>query len=289
MPVETVISVWRSLKVLAGDSVKIHLTGGEPFLYWDHLCRILEEAQKKNLGQIDMIETNGFWATGEGLVRERLRALDKFNVHRLKISTDPFHQEYVGVEIVRLLARVASEVLGPGRVLVRWQKYLDTPVLMVGLSVSQRNDAYVSAVRDYPCRFTGRAGSRLAELVASTAIEELTSLDCKADFLGAKGVHIDPYGNVFRGTGSGIIIGNVNRMPLEDIWRQCHPTNNGFFNTLFNHGPHGLLEQAESFGYKRLNVYASKCHLCTSIRQFLFETGHEQGIVGPADYYIETR
>ena len=58
MPVEMAISAWRSLKELAGDSAKIHITGGEPFLYWDLLVEILREAKQNKLTPADMIETN---------------------------------------------------------------------------------------------------------------------------------------------------------------------------------------------------------------------------------------
>ena len=34
MPVEMALAAWRSLRTLAGDAAKVHLTGGEPFLYW---------------------------------------------------------------------------------------------------------------------------------------------------------------------------------------------------------------------------------------------------------------
>jgi hypothetical protein len=288
MPIDTAITAWKSLRVLAGDIAKIHITGGEPFLYWEHLCRILKEAQKENLGEVDMLETNGFWATSEKLVSERLKILDGLGVRRLKISTDPFHQEYVDMEPVLLLAKIATEMLGPERVLVRWQKYLNEPVAMKTFSPAERKQAYVSAMRDYPCRFTGRAGGRLAELVAAAPIEEIASLNCKTDFLGAKGVHIDPYGNIFSGTCSGIIIGNVNQTPLEQIWRQFQPEQNEFLNTLFDHGPHGLLEQAENLGFKKARLYASKCHLCTSIRQFLFAKGIEQKTTSPTDCHIKT-
>ena len=50
MPVETAISVWQSLKRLVGDNAKIHITGGEPFLYWERLCEILREIKKQKLG-----------------------------------------------------------------------------------------------------------------------------------------------------------------------------------------------------------------------------------------------
>jgi len=339
MPVDTAISAWRSLKILAGDNAKIHITGGEPFLFWDHLEEILDQAQKQNLGKVDLIETNGFWATSEKIVRQRLKRLDELGMNRFKVSTDPFHQQYVDIEPVRRLAMIAEEILGSERLLVRWQKYLDNPVDMKSLSQAELEQQYINAIKDYPCRFTGRAGGKLAELVASSKLVSRASrpriagkmpatrlggslkaagfgdgqpsrnhpqalafpegrlpaeaatrpkiVNCKSNFLGAKGVHIDPFGNVFSGTCSGIIVGNVNQMSLEDIWKQFNPTQNELIDTLFNSGPFGLLAKADELGYKRAECYADKCHLCTSIRQFFFKNGLEKSVIGPADCYAD--
>jgi MoaA/NifB/PqqE/SkfB family radical SAM enzyme len=302
MPVETAIGAWRSLKALAGDSAKVHITGGEAFLYWDHLQKVLEAARSEKLGKVDLIETNGFWATSEKIARERLGRLDELGMSRFKVSTDPFHQQYVDIELVRRLAEVASDVLGPDRVLVRWRKYLDDPTEMKDLPVAERGEQYLKAVNDYPCRFTGRAAGKLAGLVARKKPEDAAGGSlipikdnrdeaatrfetCQADFLGAKGVHIDPFGNVFSGTCSGIIFGNVNRTPLEEIWRQFDPAKEKFIGTLFTSGPSGLLAEAEKHGYQRLKAYADKCHLCTSIRQFLIENDLGKPVVGPAECY----
>ena len=285
MPVETAISAWRSLEILAGAGAKVHITGGEPFAYWDHLQEVLQAAMNEKLGKVDMIETNGFWATSEKIATQRLKRLDELGMDRLKISTDPFHQEYVDTEPVRRLAQIASDILGSGRVLVRWRKYLDNPTEMKSFSPAEREQMYLRAMKDYPCRFTGRAAGRLAELVASKPAEALIALSCKTDFLGAKGVHIDPFGNVFSGTCSGIIFGNVNRTPLEEIWKQFGPTRNALIDKLFNSGPFGLLPDAEQRGYKRAKFYAGKCHLCTSIRQFFFDNGLHSPEIGPAECY----
>jgi hypothetical protein len=285
MSVDTAISAWQSLKILAGDSAKIHITGGEPFLYWDRLQEILEQAQKQNLSKVDLIETNGFWATSEKIVRQWLNRLDELGMDRFKISTDPFHQEYVDIEPVRRLAGLAEEILGSQRVLVRWQKYLDNPIDMKNLSPAGLEQKYLNAIKDYPCRFTGRAGGKLAELVASKSIESLVALNCKSDFLAAKGVHIDPFGVIFSGTCSGIIVGNINQTPLEDIWKQFDPQRGGLISTLFKKGPYGLLAEAEKLGYIKAEFYAGKCHLCTSVRQFLLEHGLDESIIGPAECY----
>ncbi|MFC1603415.1 radical SAM protein [Planctomycetota bacterium] len=285
MPIDTAISAWQSLKILAGDNAKIHITGGEPFLYWDHLEEILDQAQKQNLGKVDLIETNGFWATDKKIVRQRLKRLDELGMNRFKVSTDPFHQQYVDIEPVRRLAGMAEEILGSQRVLVRWQKYLDNPTDMKSLSPVELEQQYLNAIKDYPCRFTGRAAGKLAGLAASKSIESLAAMNCKSAFLGAKGVHIDPFGNVFSSTCSGIIVGNVNQTPLEDIWKQFDPRSSGLISTLFNKGPSGLLIEAERKGYEKMESYAGKCHLCTSIRQFLLGNNLENSIIGPAECY----
>ncbi len=285
MPAEMFISAWQSLKSLAGDSAKIHITGGEPFLYWEHLEELLALAGKEKLGPIESIETNGFWAINDKIIRQRLKVLDEPGVWRLRITCDPFHQEYVDIEPVRRLARTAVDMLGEERVLVRWRQYLDEPVKMKGLSTTELERQYIMSLQNHPCRFTGRAAGRLGELMASKSIEQLACENCKSAFLGAKGVHIDPFGNVFSGTCSGIVLGNINDSSLEDIWTRFHPKNEEIIDTLFKAGPAGLLDKAVEPGYKQAEVYADKCHLCTLVRQFLFDKGSGKSVLGPKQCY----
>jgi organic radical activating enzyme len=314
MPVDMAINAWQSLKELAGNSAKIHITGGEPFLYWDRLVEILQEAKRQNLGPVDMIETNGFWAadpatarrlrtscghsgtyaeTSEKIAVERLKLLDDLGMRRLKISCDPFHQEYVDIGPVKRLADIAGELLGAKRVLVRWEKYLDSPIKMKNINAAERNKRYVETLKDYPCRFTGRAAVKLAGLVAKETIEQIAQSNCKEAFLGAKGVHIDPYGNVFSGTCSGIIIGNVAQTPLAEIWQKWQPSNDKVIETLFHFGPAKLLDEAVKLGYKPVERYAEKparqwagkCHLCANVRQFFFDKGLYKSTIGPAECY----
>ncbi len=285
MPVETCLAAWRSLKNLAGDGAKVHLTGGEPFLYWDHLVEILAEGKRQKLGPVDLVETNGFWATEETLVRDRLRILLDLDAHRLKISADPFHQQYVDICPVRLLAVVAKELFGSDRVLVRWQEYLAGKGAGWQRQAELADGECATTYHEHPFRFAGRAADGLGNLLASKPAESFADSNCLGDFLGAKGVHVDPYGNVFSGTCSGIILDNINDHPLEEIWRQFDPRAEGLIGTLCRKGPYGLRERAEPLGYCRLDAYADKCHLCTHIRQFFFENGIEKGIIGPSDCY----
>ena len=285
MEIETAINAWQGLKSLAGDAAKIHISGGEAFLFWDRMIEILEQGKKEKLGPVDLVETNGFWAVSEKIIRQRLKALDEFGVRRLKISCDPFHQEYVDIEEVRRLASLAVELLGQDRVQVRWQKYLDNPIEMKGITIAERDQKYISAMQEYPCRFSGRAAGRLAELVATKSIEDIAAMNCRSTFLGAKGVHVDPFGNVFSGTCSGIIVGNINEVRLDRIWQQFVPEQNKLIKALFDNGPIGLLEDAVKLGFKKADTYAGKCHLCSSIRQFYFDKGIDKSTIGPEQCY----
>jgi hypothetical protein len=279
MPVDMAIGIWQSLKVLAGPAAKVHLTGGEPFLDWDHLVEVLKVCHQGRLGPVDAIETNGFWATEEDLVRERVRCLDELGVERLKISCDPFHQEFIPIEQVRRLTSIAREILGPAKVQVRWEQYLNLD------SMDGSMEAFLRSMKERPCRFTGRAAGDLAQAMASRTPEDLRSLDCSQSFLGAKGIHVDPLGNVFSGTCSGIIIGNVAQRPLDQIWRSFDPRQNPAVRTLVESGPCGLLDRALPHGYVPLPAYADRCHLCTHVREFLFDRALESALIGPAECY----
>jgi hypothetical protein len=206
-------------------------------------------------------------------------------MRRFKISVDPFHLEYVDIEVVKRLAKIAEDILGTDRLLIRWQKYLDESVKMTGIAKEKLNENYLSAIADYPIRFTGRAAGRLGELAATKTVEDISIENCTNAFLGSKGVHIDAFGNVFSGTCSGIIIGNINDMPLDEIYKRFDPSKREFIRTFFEKGPAGLLSEAVETGYKPKDLYAGKCHLCTDIRAFLLNMNESPEIIGPQSCY----
>jgi MoaA/NifB/PqqE/SkfB family radical SAM enzyme len=283
MSVETALKAWISLIALAGDHASIHITGGEPFLYWDRLVEILQTAKKEKLPNLDLIETNGGWAKDETDAKQKLKLLDQLGINKLKISCDPFHLEFVDVETVKNLLVWATEILGPDRVQVRWEKYLS-----VQNENAEQKQAFIQATKDYPCRFTGRAAGKLAQLVLSRSLDDISALNCKKSFLGAKGVHVDPFGNVFSGTCSGIIIGNVNNIGLDKIWQNFELKSNKIVNILSTGGPALLAKEAQTSGFDPNELYAGKCHLCSSVRQFLFDSNRDPNTIGPPECYLET-
>ena len=285
MPIETAISSWKSLIDLTGEKATVHITGGEPFLYFDHMVEIVTKAKDIGLTGFDAVETNGSWATDENIVTDRLNILDKAGMRMLNVSWDPFHAEFIDQANVELLVKTARKMFGDDRVQVKWEKYLQNPVKSCQISAEELSKQYKLVGAGEYCRFTGRAADELAELVADKTVEYIAKNSRRCLFLNPKGVHIDPYGNVFSGLCSGIIIGNVNERSLEDIWKNFDPEKNEFFDVLFKDSPAGLVNKAAEMGYHVKDAYAGKCHLCTDLRLFFFDNGQFRHIIGPSDCY----
>jgi len=287
LEIDVALEAWQSLVRLAGDNARIHITGGEPFVVYDHMITLLARARAEGLPGLEEVETNGFWAESEADIRRRLRELDDVGLGRLKISCDPFHAEFVDPERVRLLARMAREVLGPHRVRIRWERYLQLDVNSLPMPSDRAGwrRIYVETCEQGPCRFTGRAAEVVALLVARVPVADLRDENCRRDLLGAKGVHVDPHGYVFSGVCSGIVLGRVQDEPLDALWTRFDPPRTELLGELFEAGPTRLLDRAVAEGYQPEPRYADKCHLCTSVRRFFFDRQRYRTIIGPCDCY----
>lgn len=285
MSLETAMNTWQGLADLAGRDGRVHITGGEPFLYFDRLCEICRQVQKERLPGMDMVETNAGWAVNDEIVTKRLTELKKLGVTRIKASYDPFHAEFIEAENLHRLIRAGQEILGPGGIMVRWEKYLQQKLNIADMSDIEKERYFKKAIEDDPCMFTGRAAEILSELTPAKPVEQFRGQNCKVSFLGAAGVHVDPGGNVFSGQCSGIITGNTARANLRRIWENFEPETSPIVKILYSEGPFGLLYEAVKKGYHTKSCYVSKCHLCSDLRQFFFDSGEYGRIIGPADCY----
>ena len=285
MATDTAVAGWEGLKRIAGDTAKVHITGGEPFLVFDRLADIVHTANRMKLNGLDSVETNGDWGDNEQDIAEKLKFLDAMGMGRLKISWDPFHEEFVDIERVRRLWETGRTVLGPERVLVRWEHHLRSPTGIRQKSAAEKMAIFRTALAEDPCRFTGRAAEMLAHLAMGAPAADYRDRHCQQALLSSKGVHIDPYGHVFNGQCSGMAIGTIPQTPLEELWRQWQPDSEAFWSVLYHHGPFGLLDMAQQHGYRPGEKYASKCHLCADIRRFFFDKRLFPPIITPNACY----
>jgi hypothetical protein len=308
MSIATALRFWRSLDRLAaahGKSMRIHLAGGEPFGDWPRLAGLLRCARDAGLSPVEKIETNAFWATADGLTRARLELLDALGVGTLVISTDVYHQEFVPLERVQRCVTIARAVLGRERVRVRWWDALSSPlplgtpnktsgaglrarVRQAGTPAPLRERAYRAALARHKDRLTGRAAEKLASLLPRYPVEHFRGERCVEQVLRSRHVHIDGYGNIFPGVCSGIIVGHAAIRTVEDVWHDLcdHWRENPVIEAVVSGGSFELMQRAKAMGYQELaGGYASKCHLCTHVRQFLVDRGIWPEYVGPRECY----
>jgi hypothetical protein len=199
-----------------------------------------------------------------------------------------YHQEFVPIERVRRCVEVGRKVLGRGRVRVRWWEFLHEPMDLRGLSAVERQRTYRVALQRHKDRLTGRAAERLAMLLPRYPAEHFKDGQCAEEVLRGRHVHVDPYGNVFPGVCNGIILGNVLGQGVEAVWQELSERwrENPVVEAIVTGGAYELMERAKTFGYRELpDGYASKCHLCTHVRQFLVDEGRWPEFVGPAECY----
>jgi organic radical activating enzyme len=291
MSVAQALRLWAGLDRLAashGKTMRIHLSGGEPFRDWPRLVSIVRAARDAGLTPVEKIETNAFWATDDDRTRARLELLDALGVRKLVVSTDVYHQEFVPFDRVRRCVDLGRKVLGRARVQVRWWGFFQQPVDVRGASPTDRQRAYQAALARHRDRLTGRAAERLATLLPCYPAERFEGQACPEEVLRSRHVHIDPYGNVFPGVCNGIILGNALADDVEGVWQRLagrwreHPV----VAAVVAGGSYELMQRAGAFGYRELpGGYAGKCHLCSHVRQFLVDRELWPDHVGPPECY----
>ena len=273
----------------------IHIGGGEPFADlptgqagFDRLRAIVRAARTVGLAGIGYVETNGFWADSADLVRKRLAALADDGMQQLSISADPYHQEFVRPERIRLLYETAREVLGPQGLRVRRWKWLQAPQDISALSEPARLDLFRSFLRRYPERMTGRAAEHLSPLADRLPLDAIPRDGCRRALLESAHVHIDPEGWVYPGTCAGIVFGRAGpALPLDRLLEDWRPEASPLLARLVEGGPGRLLEDAARHGFRPdPQGYAGKCHLCWSLRIALVRAGAESESLEPATLYL---
>lgn len=296
MSVADALTYWRGLREVAaagGKSMRVHLSGGEPFGDWPHLLAVAQAAHAEGLttdGGFEKVETNAYWARDDGETRERLSALRACGMEMLVISADVYHQEFVPMERVERCVRVAREVLGEKKVRVRWWDFTAAPVDLRGVDEATKRAAFAEALSRHRERLTGRAADELCDFYPGLPAESFADDVCVKPVLQSKHVHIDPYGNVFPGVCSGIILGNAAREPLPAMWRRLRESwrEHAVVGPVVGGSSTALYHDAVKLGYvPRPQGYANKCHLCTHVRQFLHERGDWSATVGPGDCYAK--
>jgi len=283
---EAALGHYQAMVRLGIKPAGVHLGGGEPFGDYGRLVEIVRAARRAGLAGIGYVETNGYWATDEALVRERLVELREAGMYQLSLSADVYHQPFVDPQCVLRLWRVASEVLGADGVRARRWRFLKSPQDLREASAARRQAAYREALSQHSERMTGRAATELAPLAERQPAEAMRGQTCVEGLRDSAHVHIDPEGYGFPGTCAGLILGRTE--PGRTLDAVVEAARGRLWRILVSEGPWGLRSLAVRKGYTDdPEGYADKCHLCMSMRRFLLETGEFADELGPPALYHE--
>ena len=107
-------------KIVAEYDIKTVMTfGGEPLLYTDAVCAIMNAAKELNISKRQVI-TNGYFSKNAQKIRTVAGQLASCGVNDLLLSVDAFHQETIPLDVVKVFATEAKKCGIPIRLSPAW-------------------------------------------------------------------------------------------------------------------------------------------------------------------------
>ena len=274
----------RIMKSLGCSS--LHIGGGEPFTDIAALEAVMRVAAAEQVA-VEYIETNSSWFRGEESAVEILHSLKAYGLDMLLVSISPYHNEFIPFRHVK---GVISACRKAGLSVYPWVQgfYADLDALEDGRPHSLEEYG-THFGQDYPDRIPQRywihPGGRALSLGRhhpSLSLERIvnTPYGC-SELADTTHFHPYPFGNYIPALCSGLAI------RASDLRRPLREQEYPIINTLYREGMGGLLKIAsEEYGFRADEEYASKCHLCLQIRQFLvLEKGMVSRELQPGEFY----
>ena len=284
--------VLLALRTLASwpSPPQVHLTGGEPFLFFDLLLGATQVAAE--LGLTVYVETGAAWCTDDDQTIERFYALRQSGLAAVLISCSPFHAARFAPEHTLRAVRAALTIFGPGQVLVYQPDYLET-IQQFSVTHPTPLDSYEEYYSPAQLRHLfwdgyglisgGRAGYKLGHLVECIPAKAFCDQDCSGEILFAQHSHMDLGGNYIPGFCAGLSAADW-RKDANLLQRPYPP----LVELLIEGGPYALYELARRrHNYRPLPAgYAGKCHLCVDLRWHLVrQCPEEYPELRPLDFY----
>jgi hypothetical protein len=258
----------------------LHFTGGEPFLFFDLLCKAVEMAEKFRIPST-FVETNCFWAVDDRTTKEKLKLLREKGLRGIMISVNPFYLEYVPFERTKRAARISIDIFG-GNTMVYQLEYYRRFIQMdihdkMPFSEYLKLETKEDLLKNVEFFIMGRApyllGNLLKEYVSPKPAAQYLTERCSPSFLRSWHNHFDNYGNYMPGFCGGISLGDcreLDRLLSKGIDTAEYPV----LGFLMDENMKGLFDFAGGYGFRESDEgYFSKCHLCMDMRGHLAMNG----------------
>jgi MoaA/NifB/PqqE/SkfB family radical SAM enzyme len=269
-----------------GVSWGLHFTGGEPFLNFDLLLRIVTMAADLKIPST-FVETNGHWCTGENETFEKLRQLREAGLRGLLVSVNPFILEHVPFERTERAVRVGRTVFG--RNLMVYQDLFYHLFRNLGVADTLSFENLVSMVGRgiLACAEwlpMGRLPYRFGRMFEKAPAKRFFDESCGEDLARDWHVHVDNYGNYMTGFCGGISMGDFREIGAlcRGVDLRAHPVIEALTTKLER-----LFEIGRELGYREIpEGYIGKCHLCVDIRKHIVQQTDEFRELRPVEYYL---
>ncbi|MFX0057109.1 MAG: radical SAM protein [Candidatus Hodarchaeota archaeon] len=243
--------------------------GGEPLLHPKLLIRLIEEVKKYGISKIGL-PTNGFWGKNDEIAKKYAQNLKSAGLNLIGFSVDAFHQDFISLDVVGRAINASHEAEIETIILVAQTLGSEDQINPFNEQTKKITDTlskqfqFCQVIKS-ELQVRGRAMRLLTDYYPMRTIPSDKCLIFKVPMF-----MIDPNGWVFHQLCHGICIGNAKENSLSEIIQNFNYRKHPIISKLVaNGGPKNLLEIAIEKGYKPQKGYADKCHLCSSVRNFL--------------------
>lgn len=246
----------------------LSLTGGEPFLLLELLCKIASYA--KDSGLETEVVTNCYWAEKIRETQEILTKVAHSGVSIINMSIDDFHQEFIPLRSIANCHKVAREL---GLKMTFQCTFSSNSKLRLASIINLLGDKNIVVLGKSPVDSSLRSvctigfespfipagrGARMP-IEQRVIITNLPSGGCQHVL---RDIAIDPSGFVLPCCSAACVVGsarlgNARETPLKELIEKANTSE--VFQTLASQGPQALLSEESHPGSSQ---YTGRCHMC---------------------------
>jgi len=265
----------------------VHFTGGEPFLNFDLLLKVVGIAHQLKIPST-FVETNSFWCIDDKVTREKLLQLKDAGLHGILISVNPFILEQLPFERTERATRIGREIFRENAII--YQEFFYSQFKKLDVKDALSFNEYLQKIDlsdlydNVELLPIGRATHMLSHLYRKYPAKQFFSESCIEELTRGWHVHVDNYCNYMTGYCAGISLGDGREIDsiCQGIDLDSRPILNALttdLKRLFEFGVKG-------FDYKeRAQGYISKCHLCVDVRRHIAQKTDEFEELRPREFY----
>jgi MoaA/NifB/PqqE/SkfB family radical SAM enzyme len=269
-----------------GVSYGLHFTGGEPFLNFDLLVKLVQKAGELKIPST-FVETNCFWSVDDRTAKEKLICLKEAGIKGLLISVNPFILEKVPFERTERVIKIGKEVFGRNIIVYQEIFYELFKSLRITGTFSfpefiQKAGNSLHYVEMIPM---GRAVYELGYLYRKFPAKNFFGEFCVKELTRPWHIHVDNYGNYITGFCGGISLGDAKSLDFisQGINLEEYPVLGALVTDIKRLHEFGIRE----FAYEeREDGYVSKCHLCVDIRRHIAYKTDRFKELKPMEFYV---